>query len=214
MSAVSPTALETPARRSFRLQREDLVVKAVSVQGGEAEIEGEKTAYARILMSGIACYNGRSEAPATRRRQAVLTVAQVGGLVEGLGDVLNAIARATPTPLAPAMGPWAWTSDPLSNEDLLVVETEASGISMPGPRGMSPTVRVDFIGTSVGALASSLPAVHVHGAIFAGPRQVQTLISSLKKVVRSALEERRVEAYVSSDRAFMSVTSSYSTFGF
>jgi hypothetical protein len=79
---------------------------------------------------------------------------------------------------------------------------------------VTPTVRVDFIGTSVGALTTSLPAVHVHGAIFAGPRQVQTLISSLKKVVRSALEQRRVEAYVSSERAFMSMTSSYSTFGF
>ena len=41
-----------------------------------------------------------------------------------------------------------------------------------------------------------------------------TLISSLKKVVRSALEQRRVEVYVSSERAYLSATSYFSTFGF
>jgi hypothetical protein len=37
------------------------------------------------------------------------------------------------------------------------------------------------------------PAVHEQGAILSGPRQAQALVSSLRNVVRSALELRRVE---------------------
>ncbi len=33
--------------------RDDIIVKAVTVQGGEADIGGEKTAFARIVMSGV-----------------------------------------------------------------------------------------------------------------------------------------------------------------
>ncbi|MGD0986112.1 MAG: hypothetical protein ABSA65_20265, partial [Acidimicrobiales bacterium] len=33
--------------------RDDIIVRAVLVQGGEADIGGEKTAFARIVMSGV-----------------------------------------------------------------------------------------------------------------------------------------------------------------
>jgi len=62
-------------------------------------------------------------------------------------------------------------------------------------------VRVDFTGTSLQALTSVNPPIQVQGAIFSGPRQAQALISSLKKVVRSALQEQRIDVYVPADRS-------------
>jgi hypothetical protein len=41
----------------------------------------------------------------------------------------------------------------------------------------------------------------VQGAIFSGPQQVQALVNSLRKVVRSALQQRRVEMYVSAEES-------------
>jgi hypothetical protein len=120
--------------------RDDIIVKAVMVQGGEANIGGEKTAFARIVMSGV-----------------------------GVQQV----------------------------KDLLVAQVSADGAAVPAVTGMTSTVRVDFTGTLVQALTVANPAVHVQGAIFSGPRQAQALVSSLRKVVRSALEQPRVENYVS-----------------
>ncbi len=214
VTAMSSAALENSEPRAFRLRRDDLLVKAITVQGGETDIAGERKAFARIVMTGVT-WDNAGESPATRRqRTAVLDLERAEELVAGLHEVLNSMARSTPTPLTPAMGPWSWTSVPLHDDDLLVLQTDANGISIPGAAGVTPTVRVDFSGTPAQALTSEDPAVHVHGAIFAGPRQVLTLISSLKKVVRSALEQRRVEVYVSSERAYLSATSSFTTFGF
>jgi hypothetical protein len=70
---------------------------------------------------------------------------------------------------------------------------------------MASTVRVDFTGTRVRGLTAANPAVHVQGAIFSGPRQAQALVSSLRKVVRSALEQRRVEFYVSAEESLSAI---------
>ena len=55
---------------------------------------------------------------------------------------------------------------------------------------------MEFTGIPVEGLASANPPVLVQRAVFSGPRQVQILISSLKKVVRSALEQRRTDVYI------------------
>ena len=53
-----------------RSRRDDLVVKAVMVQGGEAEIAGEKTAFARIVMSGVSPEHANLNGQAPRRRRS------------------------------------------------------------------------------------------------------------------------------------------------
>jgi hypothetical protein len=212
---MASATLESPAPRAFRLRRDDLLVKAVSVQGGETHIAGEKTDFAKIVMTGVTWDQARPGADPVRRQQSVvLKLDQVGQLVEALREVLNAIARSTPTPLIPAMGPWSWTSDALRPDDLVVADADADGMNIPGVRGTTRTVRVDFSGTAVHALTSDDQPVHVHGAIFSGPRQVQTLISSLKKVVRSALEQRRIDIYVGGDAIFISQDSNFATYGY
>jgi len=187
-------------------RRGDLLVKAVSVQGGESDIGGEKMAFARIVMSGVGLESSGLGAEAPRRREiAVLKLADAEQLAAGLHDVLNLMARSAPTPPAPAMGIWSWTTEPPFGDDLLVAETNANGTAIAAQGVVTPTVRVDFTGTSVQALASPNPLVQVQGAIFSGPRQVRVLISSLRKVVRSALEQRRVEVYVSAEQSLSAV---------
>ena len=183
-------------------RRDDLVVKAVVVQGGEAHIGGEKTAFARIVMSGVGLQHVKLDGQAPRRQEiAVLKLDDAAALAAGLHEVVDRIVRSTPTPAVPASGNWSWTSAPPLDEDLLVAQANAKGAAVPAVTGMTSTVRVDFTGTLVHRLALANPAVHVQGAIFSGPQQVQALVNSLKKVVRSALEQRRVEMYVSAQES-------------
>jgi hypothetical protein len=58
-------------------------------------------------------------------------------------------------------------------------------------------VRVDFAGTPVEGLTAEDPPLQVLGAVFSAPHLAQVPVNSLRKVVRSALEQRRVEMYVS-----------------
>ncbi len=178
--------------------RDDIIVKALSVQGGKADIGGEKTAFARIVMSGVGVQEAEVDDQVPRRQEiAVLKIDDAAALADGLHDVVDRIVRPTPTPAVPAIGHWSWTCAPPLDEDLLVVRVSANGGAVPAPTGLSAPVRVDFTGTWVRGLAAAHPAVHVQGAILSGPRQAQALVSSLRKVVRSALEQRRVEIYVS-----------------
>ena len=82
----------------------------------------------------------------------------------------------------------------LSTRTLLVAQAKADGAPTGAHWAWPRRVRVDFTGTLVHGLAAADPAVHVQGAIFSGPRQAQALVSSLRKVVRSALEQRRARA--------------------
>ncbi len=178
--------------------REDLIVKAVVVQGGEAEISGEKTAFARIVMTGVGPQHATLDGQAPRRQEiAVLKLDDAAALAAGLHEVVDRIVRSTATPAVPASGSWSWTSAPLLGGDLLVAQARAKGAAISEATGMAATARVDFTGTLVHRLTSANPPVHVLGAIFSGPQQVQALVNSLRKVVRSALEQRRVEIYVS-----------------
>jgi len=178
--------------------RDDIIVKAVMVQGGEADIGGEKTAFARIVMSGVGVQQVKVDDHAPRRQEvAVLKLDDAAAFADGLHEVVDRMVRSTPTPAVPAMGNWSWTSAPPLDEDLLVAQVSTDGAAVPAVTGMTSTVRVDFTGTLVQGLTVANPAVHVQGAIFSGPRQAQALVSSLRKVVRSALEQPRVENYVS-----------------
>ncbi len=199
---MSTSELDHFKARVMGPRREDLIVKAVSVQGGEAEIGGEKTAFARIVMTGFGLQHVSAEDPVPRRQEiAVLKLDDAAALAAGLHDVVDRIVRSTPTPAVPASGSWSWTSEPPLDEDLLVAQASANSAAIPAPTGIASTVRVDFTGSLVHGLTSANPAVHVQGAIFSGPRQVQALVSSLRKVVRSALEQRCVEIYVSAERS-------------
>jgi hypothetical protein len=142
------------------------------------------------------------EDQAPRRQEiAVLKLDDAAALAAGLHDVVDRIVRSTPTPAVPASGTWSWTSAPPFDEDLLVAQASANGAAVPELTGMASTVRVDFTGTLVQGLAAANPAVQVQGAIFSGPRQAQALIASLRKVVRSALQQRRVEVYLSAEES-------------
>ena len=186
--------------------RDDLIVKALSVQGGEADIGGEKTAFARIVMSGVDLRHVKVEDQAPRRQEiAVLKLDDAAALAAGLHDVVDRIVRSTPTPAIPASGSWSWTSVPPLDQDLLVARASANGAAVPAVAGMASNVRVDFTGTRVRGLTAANPAGHVQGAIFSGPRQAQALVSSLRKVVRSALEQRRVEFYVSAEESLSAI---------
>jgi len=181
--------------------RDDIIVKAVTVQGGEADIGGEKMAFARIVMSGVDVRQVTVDDHAPRRQEvAVLKLDDAAAFADGLHEVVDRIVRSTATPAVPALGNWSWTSTPLLDADLLVAQASADGAAVPAVTGMTSTVRVDFTGTLVQGLTMQNPAVHVQGAILSGPRQAQALVSSLRKVVRSALEQGRVENYVSAFR--------------
>jgi hypothetical protein len=185
--------------------RDDIIVKALTVQGGEADIGGERTAFARIVMSGVGAQQWEVDDETPRRQEiAVLKIDAAAALAKGLHEVVDRIVRSTPTPSLPAVGNWSWTSAPPLDEDLMVARVSADGAVGPALTGMSSTVRLDFTGTSVQGLAAANPPVHVQGAIFSGPRQAQTLVSSLRKLVSSALEQQRVENYVSASRGLLS----------
>ena len=188
--------------RGIRPQREDLFVKAVSVQGGESDIGGETTAFARIAMTGVGLSSSATSTQAPKRQEiAVLTLEEAEDLAAQLGELLNFMERSNPTPAPPAMGLWAWRSDPPLDDDLLVAQASAGATAIRAAGQVIPTVRVEFTGTSVHGLTSDNPPVRVQRAVFSGQRQVQVLISSLKKVVRSALEQRRIDIYVPTDQS-------------
>ena len=151
-------AASVPEAESSRVmpKGEDLIVKAVTVQGGEAEIAGEKTAFARIVMSGVGPRQVQVEDKAPRRQEiAVLRLDDAAALAASLNDVVDRIVRSTPTPAVPASGIWSWTSAPLLDEDLLVAQAKADGAAVLA--GMAATVRVDFTGTLVHGLAAADP---------------------------------------------------------
>ena len=190
--------VEQPDPAVYRPHPGDMFVRALSVQGGEASIGGEKTAFARIIMTGVDMRDAGAPGPvAWRQESAVLRLEDAAGLALELRDLMDHIARATPTPIPPASGAWSWTSGPPHAAELLVADTNAHSTAIAVETGVRSTVKVDFKGTFVRALQMSDAPVHVQGAVFAGPRQVQALISSLKKVARSSLEQHRDERYVS-----------------
>ena len=116
-----------------------------------------------------------------------------------LGAVMDSMVRATPTPTVRSSGTWSWMGTPPHADDILVKEAVADETAVPFASGGRPSIRVDFTGILVHALGWSDPPVHVRGAVFSSPRQVQALTSSLKKVVISALAQRRLEVYVAAD---------------
>jgi hypothetical protein len=177
-----------------RSRRDDLVVKAIIVQGGEAEIAGEKAAFARIVMSGVSNLDSDT---ARRQEIAVLMIDDAAALAAGLHDVLDRIVRSTATPAVATSGSWSWTSTPPLGEDLLVVQASADGTVIAATTGMASTVRVDFTGMPVQGLRAEDPPVQVLGVTFSAPHLAHVLVNSLRKVVRSALQQRRVEVYVS-----------------
>jgi hypothetical protein len=199
---MSSTTFELCGPGDSRPRPDDLFVKALSVQGGEANIGGESTPFARIVMTGVELKHATADPHALRRQfGVVLKLEHAAAFAAELRRILNDMVRASRTPTVPSSGIWSWTSVPLAAEDMMVAQVTASGTAVALVAGPTPTVRVDFLGTLVHGLASSSPALHVHGAVFSGPRQVQSLISSLRKVVDSALERQRRDAYVAAGRA-------------
>jgi len=182
------------------LRPDDLVVRSLTVQGGEAEIGGEQTAFARIVLTGVELrYSGPNGGGPTRRDTAVLKLDHAATFAADLGGVMDNMVRSTRTPTVRSAGTWSWMGAPPHADDILVVEATANRTALPFASGTRPTVRVDFTGTLVHALAWSDPPVHVRRAVFSSPRQVQALTSSLKKVVLSALAQRRLDVYVAGD---------------
>jgi hypothetical protein len=192
------TLVQTLERDDICPGTEDLFVKAITVQGGEAHIAGEKTSFARIVMTGVDLKHLRLDDIVPRRQEsAVLSLDAASALVAELHGVVNEMVRSSRTPAVPATGTWSWSSAPPHAEELYVAQANANAV--PVTAGVRPTVRVDFTGTLVRGLCLAEPPLCAKGAIFSGPRQVQALISSLKKVVNSALEKRRLDIYVSAD---------------
>lgn len=161
---------------------EDLLVTSLSIQGGEAVIAGERTAFARVIISGVPLENMRvSSAKPPTRQATVLKLDIADELILRLREIMNLWARSSPTPVPPARGIWSWTSEPPPAADILVSEIRADREEIAAGRSATPIVRLDFNGTLVGALSSELPPARMPGAVFTVPRHVQSLISSLKK---------------------------------
>ena len=127
----------------------------------------------------------------------MLKLDDAAALAAGLREAVDRIVRSTPTPAVAFSGNWSWTHTPPSDEDLLVAQARADTTAVVSPTETASTIRVDFTGTLVHELASEDPPVHVQGAIFSAPHLAQVLVNSLRKVVRSALEQGRVESHVS-----------------
>jgi len=176
------TTLMSEADHTFPLsvapQRDDLVIKAVIVQGGEADIGGEKTAFARIVMSGIAVRHTQVEYQAPRRQETVvLRLDAAAALAASLKEVVDRIVRSTPTPAVPASGAWSWTSAPPLDEDLLSLRREPKE----QPTRRSPGWRRPCGWTSPAhgyGTVDRRPSGPRAGAIFSGARQAQALVSS------------------------------------
>jgi len=183
---------------------DDLLVSAVSVQGGESDIGGVTADFARIVMSGVGSGmtgigSGSSIAGAAaprRQRAAVLELTAAEQLATELQTVVSFMTESLGTPTPTAMGIWSWRSEPLLDDDLVVTDVDVCATAIRDVSRVTPAIRLKFTGRSFRQFSSSDPSIHVQGAIFAGPRQVQALISSLKKVARSSLQRRRVELYL------------------
>jgi len=160
----------------------DLLVTALSIQGGEAEIAGERTAFARVIISGVPLQNMKVSSERSPTRQAVVLTLEVAEeLIVRLRDIMNLWARSSPTPILPARGIWSWTSEPPPGEDILVSDIKADREQINAGANATPIVRLDFNGTLVGSLGSGAPPARMPGAVFTVPRHVQSLIGSLKK---------------------------------
>lgn len=196
------TTLEQNEPTYSDLPAEDLYVKALSVQGGETEINGEMTWFARIVLTGVDLKHFGGSEPAARRQEGVvLSLDLASALAVELREVVHDIVRRTPTPTIPATGIWSWSSLAPRGEELVVSDAEVYGVAIPFGYDERLTVRVDFVGTLAHKGAGDAPPADVLGTVFSGPRQVQALIASLKKVVSSAAEKRRLEQLVSADRS-------------
>jgi hypothetical protein len=198
--ALSARLVPTDMRR-VEPRPEDLLVKSLNVLGGEAESGADKTAFARVVMSGVELGNARGARPLPREEAVVLKLEDAVKLAAELRGLLNALVRSTPTPDVPASGTWSWTRVPPLAEDLLVTRASAKGTAVSLAGGVRFTVRVDLTGSLMRELCSASPPLHARGAIFSGARQIQTLVSSLRKVVCSALEQQRTEIYQSAVEA-------------
>lgn len=175
-------SLDSPGARSEHAASEDLLVTSLSVQGGEAVIGDEKTAFARILMSGMRLQNGQLPIHRVKTRQVTLLKLDLAEeLTEGLREIMNHWARSSPTPVLPARGTWSWHSEPLPSDDILVAEVKAGREEIRTSDQATPIVRLDFTGAPLEASTSGVPPVRMPAAIFTVPRHVQSLISSLKK---------------------------------
>lgn len=190
-------ACELPRALDPRLRTDDLYVRAIRVQGGVASLEGETKAFARVVMTGVSLRQLAAGATGPRRQEsAVLELNHAASCVAELRRILNEMVRSTPTPVLPAAGTWSWTSLAPSPEDIFVTRLTASGTELALGGGVMPTVRVELAGRPVGALASPVAPLRLQGAVFANDRQVWALVASLRKVVDSALERRRLELYM------------------
>lgn len=131
-------SLDSPGARSEPGASEDLLVTSLSVQGGEAVIGDEKTAFARILMSGMRLQNMQLPVHRVKTRQVTLLKLDLAEeLAEGLREIMNHWARSSPTPVLPARGTWSWHSQPLPSDDILVSEVKA-GRGDPDLRSSDP----------------------------------------------------------------------------
>jgi len=175
---------------------DDLLVRSLKVQGGEADIGGERTAFARLVMSGVEVGQLGGAGGPMSRATIVLKLDDADALATELRSIVNALVRSTPTPEVPALGTWSWTRTAPLGDDLLVARASAVGTADPIAIGVRFTVRAEFAGIFLRGLSSANPPVHVQGAVFQGARQVQALLSSLRRVVSSALERRRTELYL------------------
>ena len=131
----------------------------------------------------------------------MLKLSEAEDLAAQLNELLSFMARSTPTPAAPAMGLWAWRSDPLLDDDLLVAAGERRRHGHPSGRAGDPDDPCGVHRHPCGGPCSRQPTDPGSAGRLQWPAaQVQSLISSLKKVVRSALEQRRTDVYIPTDQ--------------
>ena len=192
-------ACELPRALDPRLRTDDLYVRAIRVQGGVASLEGETKAFARVVMTGVSLRQLAAGAAGPRRQEsAVLELNHAASCVAELRRILNEMVRSTPTPVLPAAGTWSWTSlAPSPRGHLRHPADRQRHRACARRRGRCRRFGWSFAGRPVRRpcvarsrrCASKVPSSQID-------RQVQALVASLRKVVDSALERRRLELYM------------------
>lgn len=189
---------QSEERVEAELRPDDLLVKSLAVQGGEAEIAGEPTRFARIVLTGVELRHATEGRTHTRHECAVLKIEDAAAFATELGVLVDEMVRATRTPTVRSTGTWSWLGSPPHGDDLFVTRATVGQTSLPFASGLRPTVRIDLEGGPVHAVGSG-GHQHLRGAVFSSPRQVQALTSSLKKIVFSAFSQQRLDVYVARD---------------
>ncbi|MGH9291808.1 MAG: hypothetical protein ACRDZ6_03390 [Acidimicrobiales bacterium] len=161
-----------------------LVVRSVTLHGGETTIRGRRADFARIILAGVRLDGGGRPGRNTPREieAAVLEAADAEHLARGLHQLIDRRVRSSATPAVVARGTWSWRSEPPRPDDLYVTGVEMGDGCKLSDSGR-PMVHLDLSGALMFESHRRDAPVR-RRAVFPVLRQAQVLVSSLAKCVQ------------------------------